>query len=164
MPLSRPILAAATAVLVAVFALPALAGDITVKDPYARVSSAISKSGAAFMEIDNSGATPDRLISVTSDAAKVAELHTHVEGANGVMMMRAVPEGFPVAAHGKHMLARGGDHVMLMGLTKPLKEGDVIHITLTFEKAGKITVEVPVDNTREGPIAKMKHGDMSTGN
>lgn len=152
MTLSSKILAALF--LAATPALPALAGDITVVDAYARVSTPMSKSGAAFMQIDNAGATPDRLVSAASDSAKVAELHTHIEGANGVMMMRAVPEGFAIPAHGTHMLARGGDHVMLMGLTRSLKQGDVIHLTLTFEKAGKVEVTLPVDNAREGSMAK----------
>lgn len=132
------------------------AGDIVIKDPYARVSTKMSKSGAAFMEIENAGDAGDRLIGARSDVSAVTELHTHIEGDGGVMRMVEVKQGFAVPAHGKALLARGGDHVMLMGLKHPLKQGDVVHLTLIFQNAGEVAVEVPVDNTRQGPMAKMK--------
>ena len=50
------------------------------------------------------------------------------------------------------MLARGGDHVMLMGLTGPLKDGDSFPLTLTFEHAGNVTVDVVVDSARDATM------------
>jgi len=141
------ILAAAAAVSLATMSF---AGDaITVHDPYARSSTAKSTSGAIFMILANQGAQDDRLIDVRSDVAKKVELHTHVENGDGVMQMMQVKEGFAIPAGGEHMLKRGGDHVMLMGLTQPLKQGEIISLTLTFEKAGDVTIEVPVDLTRK---------------
>jgi len=148
-------LLAATAALS--LATAAFAGDtIMVQDPYARSSTAKSTSGAAFMTLMNPGSEDDRLIAARSDAAKKVELHTHIQDANGVMKMVHVEEGFVVPAGGTHALARGGDHVMLMGLNHALEQGEKISITLTFEKTGEMTVEVPVDLTRK-PDAKM-HG------
>lgn len=152
-------LAAAAAV---VFALPAIAeGTIAVNDAYARVSSKMAKAGAAFMVINNSGAEDDQLIGVTSDVAKRTELHTHKDDGNGNMQMIHVKEGFAVPAGGEHALARGGDHVMFMGLTRGLEHGDVVTVTLTFEKAGDVTLEVPVDLERKPDHGTMKHGDHS---
>ncbi|MGD9863734.1 MAG: copper chaperone PCu(A)C [Pseudodonghicola sp.] len=149
------------------FALPALAGDIMVQDPYARASTAMSGSGAAFMMLMNHGDQDDRLVSASSDVAKRVELHTHKEDANGVMRMMEVPEGFPIPAGGMHALARGGDHVMLMGLNRPLAQGDIVTLTLTFEKAGEMTIGVPVDLERQpaagGMQMQMQHGQMKTG-
>jgi copper(I)-binding protein len=54
---------------------------------------------------------------------------------------------------------RGGDHIMLMGLTRAFKDGDMIHLTLTFEHAGVVDVDVPVDNARTG--APMDHSKMN---
>ncbi|WP_102225038.1 copper chaperone PCu(A)C [Acidimangrovimonas sediminis] len=171
----KPILAAPAAVLAAVIAtasgvLPAFAGEIIVTDAYARVSTPMSKSGAAFMEIRNAATTPDRLVGATADAAAVTELHTHKEGANGVMSMLRV-DAIAVPADGVAMLARGGDHLMLMGLKHPLKQGDVVHVTLEFEHAGKVAVDVPVDLERKGPMAgagpmggQMEAVGMKTGN
>ena len=130
-------------------ALPALAEGITISDAYARVSGASAKSGAAFMVIENTTAADDRLLGAASDVAAKVELHTHREDAAGVMQMIQVSEGFAIPAQDTHVLARGGDHVMLMGLNGPLAQGDSFKLTLTFEKAGEITIDVPVDLTRD---------------
>ena len=80
-------------------------------------------------------------------------MHTHSQNADGVMTMPAVPEGFPITAGGELVLERGGDHVMLMGLTRALKDGDMINLTLTFEHAGDVVVDVPVDNDHKAAAA-----------
>lgn len=136
----------------ALLALPAFAGDvaISIEDAYARSGA---KSGAAFFVIMNKSDTDDRLVAASTDAAPRVELHTHIEDENGVMKMREVEAGFPVPAGGMHALERGGDHVMFMGLDQPLPEGESISVTLTFENAGDVVVEIPVDNDR-----KPKHG------
>ncbi|MDJ0994815.1 MAG: copper chaperone PCu(A)C [Dinoroseobacter sp.] len=128
--------------------LPAFAGDITVTDAYARAASPVAKTGAAFMVIENAGPEEDRLIEARSDIAVRVELHTHLSDGNGVMRMIEVKDGFAVPAGGKHMLQRGGDHVMFMGLNGPLEDGDSIAVTLVFERAGEVEVEIPVDLKR----------------
>lgn len=142
------------------FAFPVLADStIMINDPYARTMGGIGASGAVFLGIMNHGAEEDRLIDAKSEIAKKVELHTHKEDASGVMQMLHVPEGFPIPAGGEHMLQRGGDHVMLMGLTQDLKDGDLVTVTLVFEKAGEIVIEAPLDNTRKGMGAgMMQHG------
>lgn len=139
----------------------AMAEGITLRDAYVRVSGAMAKSGAAFMVIENAGAEADRLVAARSDVAEKVELHTHKQGADGVMQMVEVPEGFAIPATGAHELARGGDHVMFLGLTRPLVQGDVVQVTLTFEKAGELAVEIPVDLTRDA--GGMNAGDMNHG-
>ncbi len=151
-----------------VFALPALAaddvmaGDLMIHDPYARVSAKMSKSGAAFMMIHNKGSEADHLISVASPVAERVELHTHKEDSNGVMKMLHVEEGFDVPADGQLAMERGGHHVMFLGLKQELKQGDMVPVTLVFEKAGEVQVNVPVDLERK-PGMGMKHGDMDHG-
>ena len=130
------------------FALPALAGEIEVQDAYVRTSGAMAKSGAAFMQIANIGTQDDRLIDATSDVSMRVELHTHKASADGVMQMLHVPEGFVIPAGQTHALERGGDHIMFMGLKHALGQGDVVPVTLTFEKAGDVTVDIPVDLMR----------------
>jgi len=149
----------------AAFALPAFAADtITVTDPYARVSTMMSKSGAAFMVIENHGAEDDRLVAAASDIAARVELHTHQADANGVMKMIEVEEGFAIPAGGSHALARGGDHVMFMGLNRSLQHGDTVAVTLTFEKAGDITLEIPVDLERKPMMGGQMQQGMGHGN
>ncbi len=157
----KMILAAAAAT--ALFAGSAMA-DIMVKEPYARVSTATAMSGAAFMDLMNTGTEDDRLIEARSDVAERVELHTHLQDANGVMRMVEVKDGFVVPAGGMAMLARGGDHVMFMGLKRSLAHGDNVDVTLVFEKAGEIAVTIPVDLERkpEGGHGHA-HGQMKSG-
>lgn len=155
-------LLAATAAL-GLLATASFADAIMIKDPYARSSTSMSKSGAAFMTIMNHSDQNDRVVGAATDAAAKVELHTHKEDANGVMKMVEVEEGFPVAAGEMIQLKRGGDHVMLMGLTAPLEQGDMITLTLTFEKAGDVVVEVPVDLNRKPAHGEMDHGKMDHG-
>ena len=146
--MKRTLISAALAV--SCFAMPALADGILVHDAYARSSGKSAKSGAAFLILENATTTDDRLIDARSDAAKRVELHTHKENADGVMQMIHVEEGFVLPAGGSHALKRGGDHVMMMGLTGPLAQGDTVTLTLVFEQAGEMTIEVPVGNKRKG--------------
>ena len=137
---------AATATML--FALPAWAEGIEVQDAYAISAGPAAPTGAAFMVIHNQGDAPDRLIDVRSDAAARVELHTHRENADGVMQMIHVAEGFDLPADGEILMERGGHHVMLMGLTAPLEQGAVFTITLVFEQAGEVPVDVTVDLER----------------
>lgn len=146
-----------TAILAAVsLGLPAWA-EITVQDAYARSASPMAKTGAAFMTIDNSGDADDRLVAASSAAAARVELHTHVE-TDGMMNMVPIEGGIGLPAHGSHTLMRGGDHIMFMGLTASWKDGDLIPVTLTFEHADPVTIEIPVDLTR----MPMSHGAQAT--
>lgn len=130
------------------FALPAFAHDgVHVADPYARF---VQGNGVVYFRIDNHTDQPDRLISAESDIGMVM-LMTNETDANGMMKMLDMPEGFPVEANGSRTLQPAGDHVMLMGLKAEPEQGQTFTLTLTFEKAGKVTLTVPVDNTRRTP-------------
>jgi len=144
MPL-KTFLAAACALVIAA----PVHADIVILDSYARSSGPMAKAGAAFMVIENTGAEDDRLIAVASDKAKRVELHTHKEMGDGIMKMMEVEDGFAVPAGGMHHLARGGDHVMFMGLTSPMVQDETFTLTLTFEQAGDIVVSIPVDLDRK---------------
>lgn len=129
---------------------------IMVVDPYIRTARPGAPTGAAFMGLMNHSSEDDRLIAVSSEVADRVELHTHLQDANGVMRMVEVEDGIAIAAGETHMLQRGGDHVMFMGLNRDLAQGDVISVTLTFEKAGDMTVEIPVDLERKPDERGMK--------
>lgn len=85
---------------------------------------------------------PDRLIAASSPAAQAVELHTSLQEA-GVSKMERL-ESVPVSADAPAELAPGGHYIMLIGLAEPLQEGETVPLTLTFEKAGEITLDVPV--------------------
>lgn len=129
---------------------------IMVGDAYARASN--TKAGAAFMQIMNHSGEDDRLIAVKSGVAARTELHTHMDMGDGVMKMMQVEEGFAIPAGATHALQRGGDHVMFMGLNAPFEHGGTVTVTLVFEKAGEVAVEVPVDLERKADHGGMKNG------
>lgn len=100
-------------------------------------------NGAAFFTIINPAPEADRLMSVASDVAQSAEIHETIDD-GGVMKMIPQPQGFEVPARGRLELKTGGKHIMLMGLKESLEVGDTFQLTLNFEKAGPITIIVPV--------------------
>jgi copper(I)-binding protein len=139
----------------------ATAGNIKITDAWARASAGPAQNGAAFLTVTNGGGEADKLVAAGTDVAATAELHTHLnEG--GVMKMRQVP-AIDLPAGQKVTLQPGGYHVMIMGLKAPLKAGETFPLTLTFEKAGKVTVDVAVGAAGAmGPVG-MDHGGMSHG-
>ena len=137
-----PLLAAlALALPVAAFAQ----NGLQLMDPFVR---ATPQSGAVYLYIDNHSAKPDKLLAVSSPAAKMMMPMTMKQGANGMMEMVDVPEGFVIPAGGHFVFKPGAEHLMLMGLTAPLKDGDKIQVTLTFANSGDTTITVPVMQKR----------------
>ncbi|MBL8046214.1 MAG: copper chaperone PCu(A)C [Anaerolineales bacterium] len=97
---------------------------------------------AAYFVIHNEGGEADKLLSAESDVAKAAELH-NVKMENDVMTMFQVPF-IEVAADEHTTLKPGSYHVMLIGLTREIKVGEHVSLTLNFEKAGSVTFEAEV--------------------
>lgn len=141
-------------------------GDLTVEQPWARASAGPARNGAAFMAIRNAG-PDDRLIGAAGDVAARVEIHTHLMEGN-VMRMRQV-EAVEVPAGGTTSLQPGGFHIMLIGLKAPLAEGDSFPLTLTFEQAGNLAIDVVVQGVGSmGPQGGMQghgmgHGTMNHG-
>ena len=97
---------------------------------------------ALYMTIRNTGSEPDRLLQVKSDVAKRIELHT-VEKQGNDRVMHQVPS-IEVPAGGEVQLMAGSFHVMLFGLTRDLKTGDMVDFALQFEKAGSVPIKAQV--------------------
>jgi len=136
-------------------------GDIHIMKPWSRPLPAVSVNGAAYMTLMNKGDSPDTLLSVSTPAAKKAEVHNHImEG--GLMKMRPVA-ALDIAPGGAAVLQPGGYHVMLMGLTKPLVEGQSFPLTLNFERAGSIEVKVMIFVPEESEQGNMQHDKNKTG-
>lgn len=137
-------------------ALPALADDhgqgghgaagIAVSGAWARTTPPVVSNGAAYMTLSNGGASADRLVSAETGVAGRVEFHEHVME-NGVAIMGEV-ESVELPAGAEAVFEPGGRHIMLMGLDGPLAAGERFTMTLTFERAGEITVDVPVHRER----------------
>ncbi|WP_411390452.1 copper chaperone PCu(A)C [Pseudomonas sp. MPB23] len=120
------------------------AGDLLVSDPWSQELPPNAPTVAAYFVIHNTGPTPDRLLSADTPVADKAELHEHVmQGA--LMKMQQVPS-VAVPAKGDLTFAPMAYHVMLLGLKdrSVLADGKQFPLTLTFEKAGKVEVQVSV--------------------
>lgn len=118
--------------------------------PFARATPPGARSGGVFLSVANNGDRPDRLLTVSTPVAGIAELHQMVMDA-GVMRMRAVP-GLDVKPGDRLVLQPGGYHVMLADLKRPLQAGDTFPLTLGFEKAGSIEVSVVVESMAAGAM------------
>lgn len=116
-------------------------GDVVIEQPWSRATPA--KVGGAYMTLRNNGVVPDKLIKVTSPVAERVEIHeTKIEG--GMAMMRPVA-AIELKRRSSVQLKPGGMHVMLIGLSRPLKEGERIKLALTFERAGTFEIEARVE-------------------
>jgi len=115
--------------------------QVVVSEAWARATVPQQRSSAAFMRL--TAPTDVRLVSVQSSVAEVVELHEMAMDGN-VMKMRAVTGGLEMPAGKAVELTPGGYHVMLMGLTRQLKDGDNVPLTLIFESKdkGRQTVDV----------------------
>lgn len=142
--------------------LPAWAGDATqgtiaIQKAWARASAGQAPNGAAFLTIVNSGPQAEKLVAASSGVAKTTELHTHIKEGD-VMKMRAV-EAIEIPAGGSVELKPGADHVMFMGLTQQLKQGESFPLTLKFAGAGEVKVTVDIQAAGAmGASATMDHG------
>lgn len=124
-------------------------GDLSIGHPWSRAAIAGS-TGAGFLSVTNKGAAADRLIGARAAYARKVELHTHLMD-NGVMRMREVEGGIPLPPGEKVELKPGGFHIMLIGLSQPLKAGERAPLTLVFETAGEIEVELAVEAAGRAP-------------
>lgn len=134
------------------------AEGITVQDAWVRPAPMVGGNGAAYMVIANGDAEDDTLIGASADFTERVEVHETLaasaedmdadmdEGMDmgGDMMGMRPVERIVIPAGGSVALEPGGYHIMLFNVQEALAEGDSVTLTLTFEKAGEVTVEAPV--------------------
>lgn len=128
----------------ACFASDGGSGRLRVEDAWAAATPPGAVTAAAYMTIESPAA--DRLVAARSSVSRGVELHTHVES-GGLLRMApmaalAVEPGVPAE------LAPGGDHLMLVGLLRPLVAGEEIVVELEFERAGTREIALPVRDLR----------------
>ena len=133
-------------------------GTLELRGGFARATLPNAPVGGAFVTITNNGATPDRLVSVSSPAADVGQIHDmSMEG--DVMKMRELPDGVVIPAGETVTLEPAGLHIMFMGLKQPFVEGQTVKVTLTFEEAGSVDLDLPVLGAAADSSMPMDHMD-----
>lgn len=130
------------------------AGDLTIQQPWTRAAGQ-GATAAGFMEISNRGSAADRLLSASSSMARAIELHTMLRDGD-VMRMRAV-DAIEVRAGQTVALRPGGFHLMLIGLSQPLRQGETVPVTLRFERAGEVQVALSVQAAGAREPAAHRH-------
>lgn len=126
---------------------PIRQGDLEIDAAWARASIGASRPGGAYFTVRNLGDEADRLTGLSTPVSAMPMLHQTTLSEDGVSRMVHV-EVAEIPAGGDLVLEPGGMHVMLMDLAAPLEEGATFPLTLAFEIAGEVTVEVPVLSIR----------------
>lgn len=144
-------------ILVCLLAAPAWAQTVTVSGAWVRGTVAGQSATGAFLELKASEHAA--LLGVASPVAKVVEVHEMVMEQD-VMKMRAIPR-LDLPAGKAVDLKPGGYHIMLMGLSKPLKKGDIVPLTLKLEgrdkKLSTLEVKVEVRELTAPPVMEHMH-------
>lgn len=120
----------------------AAGASLTMTDPW--VKAAPSGMTGVFGTLANDGDADVTVVSAASDIAGTMELHETTMADDGAMTMRPKEGGFTVPAGGSHELAPGGDHLMAMGLTRPLEPGETVTVTLTLDDGTTTDLECTV--------------------
>lgn len=120
---------------------------VTFQDPWVMASS--SAMTALYGVLRNTGSSTVTVQSATTSASRRAELHeTVMDGAAKTMRPKA--GGFTILPGGEHELKPGGDHIMVMGLTGPVRAGDLVKVTLTLSDGTTVTAQALGKQTRGG--------------
>lgn len=130
-------------------ALPAAAhdyklGTLEIATPWTRATAPTARSGGGFMTITNKGTTADRLVAARSNASAKVEIH-EMKMDGSVMRMRELEKGLEIPPGATVTLKPGGFHIMFMELKAPFAVNGKVPLTLVFEKAGSIDVEMKVE-------------------
>lgn len=124
-------------------------GNLHIDHPWSRATAPGASVGAGYLVIRNEGGRQDRLVAAKSPVAGRVMIHRSVER-EGTASMEHQGDGIVIPAGGEVALAPGGYHLMLMQLGERLEKGDRVPLTLEFERAGTIEVELAVKGLTEG--------------
>jgi hypothetical protein len=147
----RIVLRAALAAGVAFVSLPTpvaahefRVGDLLIDHPWTRAVGDRAPTAAGYMVIRNTAATPDRLIAAETPRASRVEMH-EMSVTDGIMRMRPITDGIALPPGAEVRLAPGGQHLMLIGPQGGFAQGARVPVTLIFERAGRVDVELAVE-------------------
>ena len=120
-----------------------------VTDVWARATFAMAQTGAIYLTLNNQTSAEISLLSasVSSDLADEVQLHDMAMN-DGMMQMQEMVDGVNVSAGETLDFQPGGKHIMLLGLKKPLNDGDSFELTLRFKNRDELTLWVNVKDAR----------------
>ena len=137
----RPVVSVCAAVLL-IGGIGIASAEVIIDNAWSRATPPGHPAGGAYFEITNNGERGNQLIGVTTDPAPRVELHQTIEDQGNARMVHTpvvrIPAGETIS------FEPGGRHVMLMGLTEALVEGEIYQITLELERGDPIQIDVEV--------------------
>lgn len=136
-------------------------GTIKISGSWTRATPAGAKVAGGFLTIANTGTQPDRLIGGSMVTSGKVEIH-EMSMADGVMKMAELAQGLEIKAGATVELKPGGFHIMFIGLTAPVNEGDKLQGTLVFQRAGtiKIDYDAAAIGAKGNAAAAPAHGNV----
>ncbi len=129
---------------------------LTIADGEVQASFNGAPTTEVMFTVSNAGHVADKLVGASCTCAQSVELH-RMWMDHGIMRMRAAPDGLDIPAGGQLKLTHDGDHVMLIGLKRPLKAGQRVKITLRFQHNGHATLDFPVVASGPAPAPMRMH-------
>lgn len=121
-----------------------MVGDLAISGAFVRATLPNAPVGGGYLTITNTGEEAERLVDAQSAFSPDVQIH-EMAVVDDVMRMRQLPEGIEIGAGETVTLAPGGLHLMFMDLAEPFVEGETVPVTLNFEKAGDVEVELSVE-------------------
>jgi copper(I)-binding protein len=117
-------------------------GDLQIRHPWSRATPPGAKVAVGYMEFRNRGTKPERVVGASTPLA--ARVEMHITSRDGdVARMREV-KTFEIPARERLELRPGGSHFMLVDIARPLKKGERVPLTVRFENAGELLIELEV--------------------
>ncbi len=137
------------------------AGNIHIDHPWSRALPPVAPTGAAYLTLENQGQQSDTLLSARTPIAGHVELHEHIHQ-DSLMKMQQI-DSVTIAPGQRVEFTPGGNHIMLFELKQPLTDGDKYPMTLIFEQAGEVDIQVVVtaDPDNHGNNQPEDHGNHS---
>jgi copper(I)-binding protein len=161
LPVTLVAVLAVAAVVLVVWALTRTgsAAEVSVSEPW-MAEPANPQVAGVFMQLRNDGGEPDRLVSADTDIAEIVEIHETVADDDGRTRMQPMSDGLPLPVDETVALEPGGYHVMLRDVTAPPTQGDTVTLTLSFDNADDVAIDVPVRATMDGGMDMETEGGM----
>ena len=135
-------------------------GDIAIAHPWSRATPPNAPVAGGYMTLSNEGSSEDRLIGGSSSVAGEVQIHEMTMDGS-IMKMRQLESGLAVPGGETVTLQPGGYHIMLMELKQRIEQGSSVPLTLEFEKAGKVDLELSVESM--GARSPSDHDGMDHG-
>ena len=135
-------------------------GDLVVNHPVIPATVKAAPVAAGYLKIKNNGSEADRLVSISANFSAKQQIHT-MTMIDGVMRMRPLKDGVEIPAGGEATLRSGGNHLMFMKLNEQMEAGQKRKVTLVFEKAGQLEVEMVVVDMSDLGEEKEDHTNHS---